>query len=129
MYIRTLSKLSNTTTVSSTRTSPSITKTVNPNMESVMVLDRLCEVIKLPVRWDKTAIVVMNEGRVSSPSTGGTPAANERGYIILMESLHEGDYSRRVAKIRLIKKEDIPKAIKIAHEELKCVAFPSKNWG
>ncbi|GJW63892.1 protein LSM12 [Tanacetum coccineum] len=37
----------------------------------------------LPVRWDKTAIVVMNEVRVSSPYlaesvTGGTPAANER---------------------------------------------------
>ncbi|XP_020551574.1 protein LSM12 homolog A [Sesamum indicum] len=37
----------------------------------------------LPVRWDKTTIVVMNEVRVSSPYlpesvTGGTPAANER---------------------------------------------------
>lgn len=37
----------------------------------------------LPVRWDKTVIVVMNEVRVSSPYTservtGGTPAANER---------------------------------------------------
>ncbi|XP_057509677.1 uncharacterized protein LOC130792214 [Actinidia eriantha] len=37
----------------------------------------------LPVRWDKTAIVVMNEVRVSSPYlpesvAGGTPAANER---------------------------------------------------
>ncbi|GMI70742.1 hypothetical protein like AT1G24050 [Hibiscus trionum] len=37
----------------------------------------------LPVRWDKTVIVVMNEVRVSSPYlpesvSGGTPAANER---------------------------------------------------
>ncbi|XWS22558.1 hypothetical protein CRYUN_Cryun29cG0046600 [Craigia yunnanensis] len=37
----------------------------------------------LPVRWDKTVIVVMNEVRVRSPYlpecvSGGTPAANER---------------------------------------------------
>ncbi|KAK2998801.1 hypothetical protein RJ639_023512, partial [Escallonia herrerae] len=37
----------------------------------------------LPVRWDKTLVVVMNEVRVSSPYlsesvTGGTAAANER---------------------------------------------------
>ncbi|XP_047957779.1 uncharacterized protein LOC125203472 isoform X2 [Salvia hispanica] len=37
----------------------------------------------LPVRWDKSTIVVMNEVRVSSPYlpesvSGGTPAANER---------------------------------------------------
>ncbi|KAH7835585.1 hypothetical protein Vadar_027617 [Vaccinium darrowii] len=37
----------------------------------------------LPVRWDKTVIVVMNEVRVGSPYlpesvVGGTPAANER---------------------------------------------------
>ncbi|XP_024023989.1 uncharacterized protein LOC21410429 isoform X2 [Morus notabilis] len=37
----------------------------------------------LPVRWDKTVIVVMNEVRVSSPYLpesvrGGTPAANDR---------------------------------------------------
>lgn len=37
----------------------------------------------LPVRWDKTTIVVMNEVHVSSPYlpesvVGGTPAANER---------------------------------------------------
>lgn len=37
----------------------------------------------LPVRWDKTVIVVMNEVRVSSPYlpesvAGGTPPANER---------------------------------------------------
>lgn len=35
------------------------------------------------MRWDKTAIVVMNEVRVSSPYlpesvSGGTPAANDR---------------------------------------------------
>jgi len=38
---------------------------------------------RLPVRWDKTVIVVMNEVRVSSPYhsesvVGGTPAANDR---------------------------------------------------
>lgn len=38
---------------------------------------------RLPVRWDKTVIVVMNEVRVSSPYlpesvSGGTAAANER---------------------------------------------------
>nr|GEX45196.1 reverse transcriptase domain-containing protein [Tanacetum cinerariifolium] len=48
-------------------------------------------------------------------------------------SMHAGPWSivakaMRVAKIRWIKKEDIPKAIKIALEELKCVAFPSKNF-
>lgn len=48
-----------------------------------MVIDVIDLVIRLPVRWDKTAIVVMNEVRVSSPYvsesvTGGTPAANER---------------------------------------------------
>lgn len=37
----------------------------------------------LPVRWDKTVIVVMNEVRVSAPYlpqsvSGGTPAANDR---------------------------------------------------
>lgn len=45
--------------------------------------DVIDHVIRLPVRWDKTVIVVMNEVRVSSPYTservtGGTPAANER---------------------------------------------------
>uniref|UniRef100_A0A2P2K4D9 AD domain-containing protein n=1 Tax=Rhizophora mucronata TaxID=61149 RepID=A0A2P2K4D9_RHIMU len=39
--------------------------------------------IRLPVRWDKKVIVVMNEVRVSSPYLpecvrGGTPAANDR---------------------------------------------------
>lgn len=39
--------------------------------------------IRLPVCWDKTTIVVMNEVRLSPPYlpesvTGGTPPANER---------------------------------------------------
>lgn len=43
----------------------------------------------LPVRWDKTVIVVMNEVRVNSPYlpesvTGGTPAANERVRKVLV---------------------------------------------
>ncbi|TMX03188.1 hypothetical protein EJD97_017794 [Solanum chilense] len=45
--------------------------------------DVTVHVTRLPVRWDKTVIVVMNEVRVSSPYlpesvAGGTPAANER---------------------------------------------------
>ena len=41
------------------------------------------QMTRLPVRWDKTAIVVMNEVRVGSPYlpecvNGGTPAANDR---------------------------------------------------
>jgi hypothetical protein len=40
-------------------------------------------ITRLPVRWDKTVIVVMNEVRVGSPYlaecvSGGTPAANDR---------------------------------------------------
>lgn len=40
-------------------------------------------ITRLPIRWDKTIIVVMNDVRVSSPYLpesvmGGTPAANER---------------------------------------------------
>lgn len=43
----------------------------------------LSKITRLPVRWDKTVIVVMNEVRVSSPYlpesvSGGTPAANDR---------------------------------------------------
>lgn len=39
--------------------------------------------IRLPVHWDKTVIVVMNEVRVNSPYLaenvkGGTAAANDR---------------------------------------------------
>ncbi|KAL8111875.1 uncharacterized protein LOC141663596 [Apium graveolens] len=52
---------------------------VSPEAQSIF--DALSKT--LPVRWDKTVIVVMNEVRVSSPYTservtGGTPAANER---------------------------------------------------
>lgn len=52
---------------------------VTPEAQSIF--DALSKT--LPVRWDKTVIVVMNEVRVSSPYTservtGGTPAANER---------------------------------------------------
>ncbi|CAI9092852.1 OLC1v1028194C1 [Oldenlandia corymbosa var. corymbosa] len=44
----------------------------------------------LPVRWDKTVIVVMNEVRVTSPYLpesviGGTPAANDRVRKVLLE--------------------------------------------
>lgn len=49
----------------------------------ISLISNIGTVLRLPVRWDKTAIVVMNEVRVSSPYlaesvTGGTPAANER---------------------------------------------------
>ncbi|KAK4763915.1 hypothetical protein SAY87_013353 [Trapa incisa] len=49
--------------------------------EAQSIFDALSKT--LPVRWDKTVIVVMNEVRVSSPYVadsvyGGTPAANER---------------------------------------------------
>ncbi|XP_022975869.1 protein LSM12 homolog A [Cucurbita maxima] len=49
--------------------------------EAQSIFDALSKT--LPVRWDKTVIVVMNEVRVSSPYlpesvSGGTPAANER---------------------------------------------------
>lgn len=52
---------------------------VTPEAQSIF--DALAKT--LPVRWDKTTIVVMNDVRVSSPYlpesvTGGTPAANER---------------------------------------------------
>ncbi|KAG5609975.1 hypothetical protein H5410_021256, partial [Solanum commersonii] len=50
---------------------------------SSVKFDVTVHVTRLPVRWDKTVIVVMNEVRVSSPYlpesvAGGTPAANER---------------------------------------------------
>ena len=43
----------------------------------------LLMITRLPVRWDKTVIVVMNEVRVCSPYlpesvSGGTAAANDR---------------------------------------------------
>ncbi|KAG6766064.1 hypothetical protein POTOM_030129 [Populus tomentosa] len=46
-------------------------------------IKKLWMILALPVRWDKTVIVVMNEVRVSSPYladcvSGGTPAANDR---------------------------------------------------
>ncbi|KAM7464601.1 hypothetical protein LguiA_032722 [Lonicera macranthoides] len=54
---------------------------VGVTVEAQSIFDALSKT--LPVRWDKTVIVVMNEVRVSSPYlsesvTGGTPAANER---------------------------------------------------
>ncbi|GJR37561.1 zf-CCHC domain-containing protein [Tanacetum coccineum] len=42
---------------------------------------------RLPVRWDKTVIVVMNEVCVSNPYTDGTPAANEREALKLQAFL------------------------------------------
>ncbi|KAI3795996.1 hypothetical protein L1987_38657 [Smallanthus sonchifolius] len=54
---------------------------VGVTAEAQSIFDALSKT--LPVRWDKTVIMVMNEVRVSSPYlaesvTGGTPAANER---------------------------------------------------
>ncbi|XP_031400945.1 uncharacterized protein LOC116210928 isoform X1 [Punica granatum] len=54
---------------------------VGVTSEAQMIFDALSKT--LPVRWDKTVIVVMNEVRVSSPYVsdsvyGGTPAANDR---------------------------------------------------
>ncbi|XP_077222629.1 uncharacterized protein LOC143856319 [Tasmannia lanceolata] len=54
---------------------------VGVTSEAQSIFDSLSKT--LPVRWDMTAIVVMNEVRVSSPYLpenviGGTPAANDR---------------------------------------------------
>uniref|UniRef100_K7MRV3 AD domain-containing protein n=1 Tax=Glycine max TaxID=3847 RepID=K7MRV3_SOYBN len=54
--------------------------------------------VRLPVRWDKTVIVVMNEVRVSSPYhsesvVGGTPAANDRVKKVL-------DFERKRLQLR-----------------------------
>ncbi|KAF8390362.1 hypothetical protein HHK36_024887 [Tetracentron sinense] len=54
---------------------------VGVTTEAQSIFDALSKT--LPVRWDKTVIVVMNEVRVSSPYlaenvSGGTPAANDR---------------------------------------------------
>ncbi|THU47225.1 hypothetical protein C4D60_Mb09t13270 [Musa balbisiana] len=54
--------------------------------------------LRLPVHWDKTVIVVMNEVRVSSPYhpenvTGGTPAANDRVKKVL-------DFERKRLQVR-----------------------------
>ncbi|KAL5552950.1 hypothetical protein UlMin_040351, partial [Ulmus minor] len=54
---------------------------VGVTSEAQSIFDALSKT--LPVRWDKTTIVVMNEVRVSSPYlpesvSGGTPVANDR---------------------------------------------------
>nr|AFK47369.1 unknown [Lotus japonicus] len=54
---------------------------VGVTSEAQSIFDALSKT--LPVRWDKTVIVVMNEVRVGSPYNsdsviGGTPAANDR---------------------------------------------------
>ncbi|XP_022725865.1 protein LSM12 homolog isoform X1 [Durio zibethinus] len=54
---------------------------VGVTSEAQILFDALSKT--LPVHWDKTVIVVMNDVRVSSPYlpesvSGGTPAANER---------------------------------------------------
>ncbi|KAJ7943600.1 Protein LSM12-like protein [Quillaja saponaria] len=54
---------------------------VGVTIEAQCIFDALSKT--LPVRWDKTSIVVMNEVQVTSPYlpesvSGGTPAANER---------------------------------------------------
>ncbi|GAV83717.1 AD domain-containing protein, partial [Cephalotus follicularis] len=60
---------------------------VGVTSEAQSIFDALSKT--LPVRWDKTAIVVMNEVRVSSPYLpesviGGTPSANKRVKKVLV---------------------------------------------
>ncbi|XWS68959.1 hypothetical protein CRYUN_Cryun04dG0138300 [Craigia yunnanensis] len=66
---------------------------VGVTSEAQNLFDALCKT--LPVRWDKTVIVVMNEVRVSSPYlpdsvSGGTPAANERVKKVVRHSKASG---------------------------------------
>ncbi|MED6143639.1 hypothetical protein PIB30_007942 [Stylosanthes scabra] len=69
---------------------------VGVTSEAQSIFDALSKT--LPVRWDKTVIVVMNEVRVSSPYNpdsvvGGTPAANERVKKVL-------DFERKRLQLR-----------------------------
>ncbi|KAL1327616.1 hypothetical protein HN51_037627 [Arachis hypogaea] len=69
---------------------------VGVTSEAQSIFDALSKT--LPVRWDKTVIVVMNEVRVSSPYhpdsvVGGTPAANERVKKVL-------DFERKRLQLR-----------------------------
>ncbi|XP_050276811.1 uncharacterized protein LOC126718575 [Quercus robur] len=69
---------------------------VGVTSEAQNIFDALSKT--LPVRWDKTVIVVMNAVRVSSPYlpesvSGGTPAANDRVKKVLefvRKRLHAG---------------------------------------
>ncbi|CAL9778957.1 unnamed protein product [Musa acuminata subsp. burmannicoides] len=69
---------------------------VGVTSEAQSIFDALSKT--LPVHWDKTVIVVMNEVRVSSPYhpenvTGGTPAANDRVKKVL-------DFERKRLQVR-----------------------------
>lgn len=69
---------------------------VGVTSEAQSIFDALSKT--LPVRWDKTVIVVMNEVRVSSPYhsesvVGGTPAANDRVKKVL-------DFERKRLQLR-----------------------------
>ncbi|CAD5167627.1 uncharacterized protein LOC103997932 [Musa acuminata AAA Group] len=69
---------------------------VGVTSEAQSIFDALSKT--LPVHWDKTVIVVMNEVRVSSPYLpenviGGTPAANDRVKKVL-------DFERKRLQVR-----------------------------
>lgn len=69
---------------------------VGVTSEAQSIFDALSKT--LPVHWDKTVIVVMNEVRVSSPYhpenvIGGTPAANDRVKKVL-------DFERKRLQVR-----------------------------